>query len=209
MASNRVCVKFLESFACSHLDDDFFEDEGWDMMNCIMQTKGSPIPKIKDLKDKGNNLYKQNCFGAAASCYDEACKLLSLVVGMENSYDTNTLSELAVSLNLNLAACALKLFEHEASKDHCSIVLSFFPTNVKALFRRGLAFMKLNKFLEAKSDLEAALLVEPRNKDILRELCVVKDCLAINLNGKRSIDEHPLQDSTGNGKVKVHDDEPL
>ncbi|XP_074266576.1 70 kDa peptidyl-prolyl isomerase-like [Silene latifolia] len=107
----------------------------------------------------GNNLFKEKCFGPAAACYDEACKLLGLVVGMKASYDTNSMSDLAVSLNLNLAACALKLVEYEAAKDLCSMILSSFSHNIKALSRRNSAFMKLNKFLDAQSDFEEALLV--------------------------------------------------
>ncbi|KAK9685043.1 hypothetical protein RND81_10G251100 [Saponaria officinalis] len=169
------------------MSDDFLEDDGWNMMNCFTQLEGPPLIKVKSLKEQGNEFFKQKQFDSAASCYDEACKILSLATGVVDDYDTKNLSDLAISLNLNLAACALKLFEYEAAKDLCSLVLTSFPLNVKALFRRALVSLKLNMLLDAQLDLEKALLVEPKNKDILRELSVVKNKLLVNYNGKRSM----------------------
>ncbi|KAK9732784.1 hypothetical protein RND81_04G021900 [Saponaria officinalis] len=183
-----VCDNFLEAFAYTHVSDDFLEDglDGWNMMN-FTQLEGSPLIKVKSLKEQGNEFFKQKQFDAAASCYDEACKIFSLAIGVMDDYDTKNLSDLAISLNLNLAACALKLFEYEAANDLCSLVLTSFPHNVNALFRRALASLKLNMLLDAQLDLEKALLVEPKNKDILRELSVVKNKLLVNSNGKGSM----------------------
>ncbi|XP_074287966.1 70 kDa peptidyl-prolyl isomerase-like [Silene latifolia] len=203
MDSNPISEKFLACFGCADINDGLLEDNIWDMINCFMQSEGSPILKINALKDMGNYLFKEKCYEGAANCYDEACKLLSLTVGMKGSYEISSLSDLMVSLSLNLVACALKLLEYEATKDLCSIVLSSFPHNVKALFRRGLAFMKLNRLLYAQLGFEEALLVEPKNKDILRELSVVKSCLIINSNGKRNINDHSMQDTSRMGMFKM------
>ncbi|KAK9724997.1 hypothetical protein RND81_05G114200 [Saponaria officinalis] len=77
------------------------------------------------------------------------------------------------------------------ARELCSMVLSYFPENIKALFRRALSFMKYDMFLEAHEDLEKALKIEPKNKDILREYFynVVKNRLAVNSNGKRCLDD--------------------
>ncbi|KAK9735069.1 hypothetical protein RND81_04G181800 [Saponaria officinalis] len=174
------------------------------MIKSFMNSQGLPLNKVRSLKQWGNDLYKQSRFDNAAACYDETCKLLGFTLGVMDDYDSENLSNLAISLNLNLAACALKFQEHEAANDLCSLVLSYFPRNVKALFRRASAFMSMKLYLEAKSDLEKAMLVEPKNKDIVRELNVVKNYLVINVNGKRSMEIQSQQDEIREGKRPIH-----
>ncbi|XP_074282551.1 70 kDa peptidyl-prolyl isomerase-like [Silene latifolia] len=185
MDSSTVCHQFLEDFACAHVNDGFMDGDGERMVGCFMNLQGSPLVEVKKLKDKGNCLFRQIFFDRAAACYDEACKLLGISFGMIGGEDVQSLSDLAVSLNSNLAACAIKLEEYRAAVELCTMILNKFPRNVKALFRRALACVKLKRFLEAEVDLVEALVVEPRNKDVLRELDVVKGHLLIKKNGKR------------------------
>ncbi|XP_074287846.1 la-related protein 6C [Silene latifolia] len=103
------------------------------------------------------------------------------------------------------AACANKLHEYEAAINFCSLVLSSFPKNAKALFRRAIACMKTNMLLEAQTDLETASMLEPKNKDILRELNVVKNVRAINHNSKRSFDEQLLCEVARESKRPIPD----
>jgi len=49
--------------------------------------------------------------------------------------------------------------------------------NAKALYRRGLARSRLGQLDESKQDLVAAAKLEPNNKDIRREIQVVKEKL--------------------------------
>ncbi|KAH9619134.1 hypothetical protein KSS87_019808 [Heliosperma pusillum] len=192
MTSSTVYHKFLEVFACAHVNDGFLEGDGERMLSYFMNLQGSPLLEVKELKEKGNSLFRQNYYDRAASYYDEACKLLSLTLGDIGGEDPHILSDLAVSLNSNLAACALKLGEYKAALDLCSMILNTFPRNVKALFRRAVAFMKLKRFVEAQTDLVEALAVEPKNKDVLRELDVVKGHLLIKDNGKRVLEVTPV-----------------
>ncbi|KAK9675438.1 hypothetical protein RND81_11G007100 [Saponaria officinalis] len=159
MDSNSM---FLETFAWAHRSPNCLENEDWEMISCFMNGDGSPLSIIHDLKDKGNVLFKQNCFEVDGSCYDRACKILSFIVVSLENYDAKSCSDLAVSLSLNLTACALKVQEHEMARDICSMILSYFPENIKALFRRALSFMKCDMFLEAHEDLEKALKIEPQ-----------------------------------------------
>ncbi|KAH9607832.1 hypothetical protein KSS87_000006 [Heliosperma pusillum] len=169
-----------------------------------MNLQGSPLPEVKELKNKGNDLFRHHYYDRAAACYDEACKLLSLSLGAFEGEDPQSLSDLAVSLNSNLAACALKIGEYEAAFDLCSMILKNFPRNVKALFRRAVAFMKLKRFPEAELDLVEALVVEPRNKDVLRELDVVKGHLLIKDNGKRVLEVASTISVDKTSKKPVH-----
>ncbi|XP_074313679.1 70 kDa peptidyl-prolyl isomerase-like [Silene latifolia] len=164
------------------------ENNGDRMLGDFMDLQGSAplfLAEVKDLKDKGNSLFRKNDFDSAAECYDEACKLLSLSLGDIGGEDIQSVSDLLVSLMSNMAACALKLEEYRAASGLCSMILNTFPRNVKALFRRAIAYMKLKRFSKAELDLVNALMVEPNNKDVLRELEVVKGHLLIKGNGKR------------------------
>ncbi|KAH9605673.1 hypothetical protein KSS87_021524 [Heliosperma pusillum] len=205
MSTRSVFLKFLEDFACAHANDGFMEDNGERMLACLMNNlQGSPLSEVKDLKDRGNSFFRQNYFDRAATCYDDACKLLSLSIGVHEGDDVKSISDIAVSLNSNLAACALKLEEYQAALDLCSMILDTFPQNVKALFRRAMAFMKLKRFSEAVLDLNGALVVEPKNKDVLRELAVVKGHLLIKENGKRALEIDHVVNVDINNKKHVH-----
>ncbi|XP_074312908.1 uncharacterized protein LOC141648264 [Silene latifolia] len=158
----------------------------------IARGNGTHLIKVKFLKERGNDFFKQNLFDSAGGCYEMTCRLLCLVLESMEDYDVESVLQLAISLNLNLAACANKLHEYEAAINFSSLVLSSFPKNAKALFRRAVACMKTNMLMEAQTDLETASMLEPKNKDILRELNAVKNLRAINHNGKRSIDDQLL-----------------
>ena len=173
------------------------------MLGYFMSLKGSPFLEVKELKEKGSDLFRKKFFDKAAACYDEACKLLGLSIGDFGGEDVQYLCDLAVSLNSNLAACALKLEEFRAASDLCSMILDTFPHNVKALFRRALASMKLKRFKKANSDLVQPLLIEPKNKDILKELEVVKGHLLIKENGKRILEVSPDDDVAGKNKKPI------
>ncbi|KAK9750457.1 hypothetical protein RND81_02G198400 [Saponaria officinalis] len=128
----------------------------------------------------------------------------SPVAGEHTTAPTKLPRDCIVGYCEGYAARALKLQEHEAAKDLCSLVLSYFPLNVKALFRRASAFMSMKLYLEAESDIEKAMLVEPKNKDIIRELNVVKNYLVIKSNGKRSMETQSQQDEIREGKKPNH-----
>ncbi|KAH9621963.1 hypothetical protein KSS87_001747 [Heliosperma pusillum] len=81
MTSSTVYHKFLEVFACAHVNDGFLEGDRERMLNYFMNLQGSPLLKVKELKEKGNNLFRQNYYDRIAFYYDEACKLLSLTLG--------------------------------------------------------------------------------------------------------------------------------
>ncbi|XP_074305449.1 uncharacterized protein LOC141640620 [Silene latifolia] len=166
----------------------------WRMMGIgccsFMKLQGSAplmLAEVRELKDRGNGLFRQNHFDSAVACYDEACKLLSLSLGNIGGQDIQSLSDLVVSLLSNMAACAQKLEKYRAASGLCSMILDSFPRHVKALFRRAVASMKLKRFSKAELDLVEALVVEPSNKDVLRELDVVRGHLLIKENGKRML----------------------
>ncbi|XP_074297177.1 70 kDa peptidyl-prolyl isomerase-like [Silene latifolia] len=183
------------------------ENDGGRMLGSFMKLQESApliLAEVRELKVKGNNLFRQNYFDSAAACYDEGCKLLSLSLGNIGGEDIQSLSDLAVSLISNMAACALKLEEYRAISDLCSMILDSFPRNVKARFRRAVASIKLKRFSKAELDLVEALAVEPSNKDVLRELDVVRGHLLIKENGKRVLEVATNDCVEGSNKKHIH-----
>ncbi|KAL3928509.1 MAG: hypothetical protein SGBAC_012623 [Bacillariaceae sp.] len=70
----------------------------------------------------------------------------------------------------NRAACFLKLGEHEKAEADALRATNINPTNVKALFRRGLALHAMKKFMQALPVLAEAHKLEPKNKQIKEAL---------------------------------------
>lgn len=101
------------------------------------------------------------------------------------------MNDLAISLNLNLAACCLKVINYAGVKAFCIYVLEFGPINVKALFRRALASINLNFLAGAIEDLREVFRLDPKNYEMLRELRKVEGLLDKGLEdnnkGKRSM----------------------
>ena len=64
-----------------------------------------------------------------------------------------------LSCLLNAAQCELKMSNWSGAADRCSKALALEPENVKALFRRGVAYTvytELQRFADAKADLVCA-----------------------------------------------------
>jgi hypothetical protein len=57
----------------------------------------------------------------------------------------------------------------------CRLALELDSANIKALYRRGLAFLATDEFQKAKADLLRAYDVEPQNKEVLRGLKSLKE----------------------------------
>ncbi|KND02919.1 uncharacterized protein SPPG_02000 [Spizellomyces punctatus DAOM BR117] len=74
---------------------------------------------------------------------------------VDNEINLDTLNALMQACRLNYAACKLKLGDPESVIPQCTEVLKQDPTNVKALFRRGQAFLQIGRDLDlAQHDFE-------------------------------------------------------
>ncbi|XP_074296519.1 uncharacterized protein LOC141626760 [Silene latifolia] len=149
-----------------------------------MELKGPSIPVVNLLKDRGNVLFKEDNISSAALHYKLALKFLCFL-GVTPLSDQPMASSLAFSTILNLAFYELKLSHYTTDVLYCTFVLTFEPSNVKALYRRGSASKHLNSLTKTLEDFESALKIDTSNKDVNRELLSLVDQLAINLNGKR------------------------
>ncbi|NWR29761.1 DAAF4 factor, partial [Tachuris rubrigastra] len=110
------------------------------------------------LKDKGNKMFAMGNYLAAVNAYN-------LAVRLNNKLPL---------LYLNRAACHLKLRNlHKAIEDSSKALELLTPpvpdnedARVKAYVRRGTAFCQLELYTEGLQDYEAALKIDPKNKNI-------------------------------------------
>uniref|UniRef100_A0A803KV06 Uncharacterized protein n=1 Tax=Chenopodium quinoa TaxID=63459 RepID=A0A803KV06_CHEQI len=124
---------------------------------------------VKSLKDERNMFYKQNQMGFAIAKYSLALKILSFA-SVCSDEDKLMFSDIAVSLNLNLGACFIKVKDYDRVGQLCSAVLCFDTTNVKAYFRRAIAALELHKPTLAFMDLAQALKLDPKNNEFQQKL---------------------------------------
>lgn len=104
----------------------------------------------KQLKDEGNTLHNAGQYRAAAEKYERAHANLQDTASPEGL-------ELRRSCLLNLSSCYLNLREYEKCVEKCNLVLAADSNNLKALYRRGQAYMGKQHWQYAASDLERSV----------------------------------------------------
>jgi hypothetical protein len=110
-----------------------------------------PVTSL-DWKDHGNQLLLAGQYQAALDSYQR-----SLALGPTSI------------AHANAAMALLKLNKHSEAEAACTAALALQPEYVKALQRRGAARKALGSYWAAVEDFEAALQLEPRNKQVQAE----------------------------------------
>ncbi|KAF8396822.1 hypothetical protein HHK36_018455 [Tetracentron sinense] len=137
------------------------------------------MDEVEKIKGTGNRLFKEGKFELAKAKYEKASLLMDeiMLLDIENCNSTilpmicnlqvlreynhvnpQNDEEGKVFLNsrnllqLNVAACYLKVGECRKSIETCNKVLDANPVHVKALYRRGMAYMSAGDFEEARMD---------------------------------------------------------
>ncbi|GAX77330.1 hypothetical protein CEUSTIGMA_g4776.t1 [Chlamydomonas eustigma] len=119
----------------------------------------------KQLKAEGNALHNSGKYKAAAEKYERAKENVK-------SFESTEAVELQRSCMLNLSSCYLNLKEYSKCIQECSQVLDGDRDNLKALYRRGQAYLSLSKWGDSASDLERAVRLsnhDPDQQRLIRE----------------------------------------
>jgi tetratricopeptide (TPR) repeat protein len=116
------------------------------------------ITSAEARKTEGTGLFKQGDFAGALVQYEAAFTLVAeseaAGCGEEAAMQGGRL--LVQSCALNAAACSLELKDNVKCVRYCTSVLKDCPSNVKALFRRGSAYVEMGEWEQAKCDLHEA-----------------------------------------------------
>ena len=122
-------------------------------------------------KNEGNDLFKVGKLARAQKKYKAAIDYIISDYEMSEEEKAEA-SSLKTAITLNLAACEIKKGDWPEVEKRCNEALDIQPQNTKALLRRGKAFNEMNKWKEAKTDLQAVIATEgaPEVADAKKEL---------------------------------------
>ncbi|XP_012223161.1 uncharacterized protein Bdbt [Linepithema humile] len=118
-------------------------------------------------KKTGVELFKQSRFVDAFYKFSRACKILITLepisdLELDKQLESN-INKLRFSLYNNMAMCHLSQKNYEHVVTLCTKILDKDKNNVKALYRRGVAYGNMKNNEKAVADLKVAHTLEPNN----------------------------------------------
>ncbi|XP_054770303.2 FK506-binding protein-like [Lytechinus pictus] len=130
--------------------------------------------RVSQLKDCGTKCFKEGKLQLAERFYLRAGHYLIMVCHPQDVKDLDDALQqeynlLKKSCSLNLAACQLKHKRYHDVITHCISALEIDPLNTKALYRRCQAYIALDEFEKARTDIQTALDEEPKSKFFLEQ----------------------------------------
>jgi len=143
----------------------------------------SPAERVAEadkMKQSGTALFMEKRFEEAAAKYEESA-LFAVAEGVTGDDIPEDERPLYVSCFGNAAMCYIKLKSWPDAIRVCDNVLdlgSERETNIKVLYRRGLASIHIGLFQEAKADLLLAYKIDSANKDVRKALKQLKEAAA-------------------------------
>ncbi|XP_043253736.1 AH receptor-interacting protein [Colletes gigas] len=134
-----------------------YDKESWQM------TEDEKLKSIPDIREKGNALFKEKNYEGACDIYAKGIGMLEQLMLAEkpNEEEWLVLNRLKTPLLLNYAQCKLIQREYYAVIEHCTSVLKHDTDNVKALYRRGKAYIGAWDEENAIKDLKRAAKLDP------------------------------------------------
>lgn len=133
----------------------------------------SIMAEAENIRCTGNRLFKEGKYGLAKAKYEKVLRDFNHVNPQDDEEGKEFLNTRNM-LHLNVAACYLKMGECRKSIETCDKVLDANPAHVKALYRRGMAYMELGDYEEAKNDFDKMMKFdksfEPDAKAALQKL---------------------------------------
>lgn len=134
----------------------------------------SMLNSAKELKDAGNERYKNGDYSEAREKYERGLDLLDKIDQKEKEFGGDEASELRQSLQLNLAMLYVKIQEWSKAIQITGQVLKNNTKNIKALYRRGLARQGFGMYEESKEDFQMVLRLDPSNVDAHNQLRILR-----------------------------------
>ncbi|PWZ57196.1 hypothetical protein Zm00014a_017530 [Zea mays] len=111
------------------------------------------------IKNTGNRLFKEGKFELAKAKYDKVLREYNHVHPHDDE-EGKIFANSRNSLHLNVAFCYQKMGEYRKSIETCNKVLDTNPVHAKALYRRGMSYMLLGEFDDARNDFEKMITVD-------------------------------------------------
>ncbi len=125
-------------------------------------------------KKKGNDLIKVGRNELAKKSYERAVAFFDSPTSELDSELKKRVNMLLVQCHLNLAICNNRLGDRTKIIEHCKKALEIEPGNIKALYRRGCAYLEMDEFYSAESDFKYGLSLDKTNADLRRKYVELK-----------------------------------
>lgn len=114
------------------------------------------MDEVEKIKSTGNRLFKEGKYELAKAKYEKVLREYNHV-NPQDDEEGKTFLNSRNTLHLNVAACYQKMGEYRKSIETCNKVLDAYPVHVKAIYRRGMAYMLNGDFEEARKDFNAMI----------------------------------------------------
>lgn len=141
-------------------DDDSIEDGG------PKKTMEEAIKIALECKDKANELFKAKDHVEARKSWEEGIEELK---DFKNS-GAEEVKSLLLSLHGNCAMAHIKDGYYNKAINSATLALKYDSKNIKAMYRRGLAYNKIGSYDDAKRDLTACIELDSTNGAAKKEL---------------------------------------
>jgi len=156
--------------------------------------------EAEKLKEEGTEFFKKQDYVNAAEKYTEAAEYINDDEDGEESSVPEDSKELYINSWNNAAMCLLKIKRYSATESACSSVIKVDEKNVKALYRRGIACMKVENFSQAKKDLLLARNLDKENKAVVKACSELKGAITAAKQKEKNMFADMFQ------KVSMYDD---
>lgn len=144
----RDCLSNKSQGACSH--DHSHEKRVFEKSN------DEKLKAIRMFRQEGNENFKSKSYDEALICYKRALLYLDYSIGDTDS-DEDMFESERLKCHLNLAAVYLERKSYDETINQCRLALKIESECVKALYRRGVAYLGKDELELAQADLYAAL----------------------------------------------------
>lgn len=109
--------------------------------------------------------------------FSKSFKFLNLINIKSRSENLKEVVCLRVALLNNMANCQLYFQNYVFASELCDKALDIDSNNIKSLYRRAIAFMNIQKYDEAKNDLNKIMQIEPSNTVAKEKYQELKDAM--------------------------------
>jgi len=117
-------------------------------------------------KTEGDDYLKEKNYELAINSYEKGLLQLFYTFSDDPEEDKKT-DEIKVSINLNLSMAKMKINKFEEAMGYCQEVLRLNKTHMKALYRVGYCYFKMDKMEEAKKYVKDGLEIQSDSPEFL------------------------------------------